>query len=60
MENLKDILSEWQNNFEFRRKFKTNPEQALKDAGFTLSENDLKKIRTLIETNEKLEDRINK
>ena len=60
--NLQHILTEWQSNLEFREKFKKNPEQALKDAGFDLSPEDLTKIKTLLDKskNEKLDDRISK
>lgn len=61
MSTLEDVLSEWQNNLHFKENFKKNPQQALADAGLTLSENDLKKITVMLKINDgKLDDRINK
>lgn len=64
MTNLQEIYDEWQNNLKFRDTFKKNPEQALKDAGFEVSEEDLKKIKALLHwdktKDEKLDDRISK
>jgi hypothetical protein len=61
MSSLEDVLSEWQNNFEFKQQFKKNPEKALVDAGLTLDANDLQKIKTLLKINdEDLDKRINK
>lgn len=64
MTNLKDIFSEWQSNLEFRENFKKNPEDALKQAGFELSAEDLSKIQALLtlnkSENEKLDERISK
>lgn len=64
MSNLQEILSEWQSNLEFREKFKKNPEQALKDAGFVVSQEDLAKIKAMLaldkSKNTKLDDRISK
>lgn len=64
MTNLQDILSEWQSNLTFREQFKKDPEQALKDAGFEVSPEDLNKIRAMLKLdksgNEKLDDRISK
>ena len=61
MSNLEDVLTEWQNNFEFKQQFKTNPEKALADAGLTLNDADLKKVKTLLKiTDEELDKRINK
>ena len=64
MTNLQQIFNEWQNNNEFREKFKQNPEQALKDAGFEVSPTDLDKIRAMLtldkSKNDKLDDRISK
>lgn len=61
---LQDILDEWQSNLAFREAFKQNPEQALKEAGFELSPEDLAKIQALLKhdpsKNEKLDDRISK
>lgn len=62
MTSLQEIYNEWQNNLKFREDFKKNPEQALKDAGFFVSPEDLEKIRTILDKskNEKLDDRISK
>ncbi len=61
MSKLEDVLTEWQNNFEFKQQFKTNPEKALADAGLTLNDDDLKKVKTLLKsTDEELDKRINK
>lgn len=66
MSSLIDILNEWQTNLKFREEFKKDPEQALNEAGFTLSPKDLKKIKSVLKfkeektKNEKLDDRINK
>ncbi len=64
MSDLKDIFSEWQSNLEFRENFKKNPEDALKKAGFDLSEEDLSKVKALLtlnkSDNEKLDERISK
>ena len=62
--NLQQILSEWQSNLQFRENFKKNPEQALKDAGFDVTADDLAKIQAMLKLdkskNEKLDDRISK
>lgn len=62
--NLQEILSAWQSNLTFREAFKKNPEQALKDAGFEVSAEDLTKIQAMLQLdkskNEKLDDRISK
>lgn len=62
--NLQEILSEWQSNLEFREKFKQNPEQALNDAGFEVSSEDLVKIKAMLNLdqsgNEELDERISK
>lgn len=64
MSNLQDIYGEWQNNHKFREDFKKNPEQALQDAGFQLSPEDLEKIKAMLKfdksKNDKLDDRISK
>jgi DNA replication protein DnaD len=64
MSSLHDILTEWQSNLTFREEFKKNPEQAMRDAGFELSDADLEKIRAMLQldksSNEKLDDRISK
>lgn len=62
--NLQDILYEWQNNFEFREEFKTDPISALKNAGFKVNQEDLDKILAMLKldasNNEKLDERKNK
>lgn len=64
MTNLQEIYNEWQNNLTFRENFKKNPELALQEAGFTVSPNDLTKIKAILKLdkskNEKLDDRISK
>ncbi len=63
MASLQEIYQEWQNNIQFREDFKKNPEQALKNAGFEVSIEDLIKIKAMLNLkskNEKLDDRINK
>jgi hypothetical protein len=61
MSTLKDVLSEWQDNLQFRENFKKNPQKALTDAGFALDEADLKKIKAMLNLDDgKLDDRINK
>jgi len=64
MTNLIEIFSEWQSNLKFREEFKKDPEQALKDAGFEVSPEDLAKIKAMLKLdktkNEKLDDRISK
>lgn len=64
MTNLQEIYNEWQNNLKFREEFKKNPEQALKEAGFEVSPEDLQKIQAMLKIdkskNEKLDDRISK
>jgi hypothetical protein len=64
MTNLIEIFSEWQSNLKFREDFKKNPEQALKDAGFEVTPDDLAKIQAMLKLdkskNEKGDDRISK
>ena len=64
MTSLQEVYDEWLNNIKFREKFKLNPEQALKEAGFTVSTSDLEKIKAMLKLdksgNEELDDRINK
>ncbi|OGT43914.1 MAG: hypothetical protein A3F42_00615 [Gammaproteobacteria bacterium RIFCSPHIGHO2_12_FULL_37_34] len=63
MTTLQEIYQAWQNNLIFREEFKKNPEQALKNAGFNVSSEDLTKIKAMFKLkskNEKLDDRINK
>jgi hypothetical protein len=66
--NLQEIYTEWENNLKFRDEFKKNPEKALSDAGFVLSESDLNKIKSMFllkkssggHDSEDLDKRINK
>lgn len=61
MSTLADVISEWQNNLQFRENFKKNPQQALADADLKLSDDDLKKIKVMLKIDDgKLDDRINK
>lgn len=63
MTTLEEIYQEWQNNLKFREEFKKNPEQALKNAGFEVTAEDLAKIKAMFNLkskNEKLDDRINR
>lgn len=64
MTDLTDVLSEWQNNLQFRERFKANPELALREAGLTLNPGDLEKVRAMLafdgSNNDKLDDRISK
>jgi hypothetical protein len=61
---LADILREWQSNLSFREAFKKDPELALKEAGFTVSTEDLAKVQAMLKfdqnNNERLDDRISK
>lgn len=52
MTTLHDVLTEWQNNLEFREQFKKNPIAALKTAGFTLQPDDLAKVQSLLKLKE--------
>lgn len=66
--NLQEIYTEWENNLKFRDEFKKNPEKALSDAGFILSEDDLSKVKSMFiiknsaggQDSEELDKRINK
>jgi hypothetical protein len=61
MSTLEDVLIEWQSNLQFKENFKKNPQKALADAGLTLSEEDLLKIKTMLKIDDgKLDERINK
>lgn len=65
MLDLQKILDEWQNNIQFREAFKKNPEEALKEAGFDITSQELDKIKSLIKSqhhdiNEELDKRISK
>jgi hypothetical protein len=52
MTNLDEVYSEWQNNLTFREHFKKDPVQALKEAGFELSPQDLIKIQSMVKLKE--------
>ena len=66
MSKLEDVYTEWQNNPQFRQEFKKDPEQALIKAGLRLSQDDFKKIQSMLNIKKKsndddeLEERINK
>jgi len=64
MENLKDVMEQWENNPDFRKKFTQNPAAALASVGITLSNDDLKKIIRMLKLKDKdnidLENKINK
>lgn len=53
MDQLEDILNEWQTNPRFRTHFKKNPEAALEKAGFKLSSSDLKKVKAALDQQSK-------
>lgn len=52
MTDLQEIFSEWQSNLQFREEFKKNPLQALKNAGFEVSPEDLSKIESMLKLKE--------
>ena len=58
--SLEVILMEWNNNLQFREKFKKDPIQALKDANFEVSDEILAKIKAIVRKSEELDKRINK
>jgi hypothetical protein len=61
MSTLEDVLSEWQNNFQFRENFKKNPQKALVDAKLALNDADLQKVKIMLKLDDgKLDERINK
>lgn len=64
MNNLGEIMTEWQNNLQFREAFKKNPELAIREAGFNLAPEDMEKIKALLNydktQNEELDNRENK
>lgn len=70
MSSLEDVLTEWHDNHAFRQEFKKNPEQALANAGLTLSPSDLLKIQGMLKnkdddtstggSSDELDKRINK
>lgn len=59
MDTLKDVYTKWQNDPIFRAEFKKNPLLALQNAHLELSENDLKKAKTLF-AGEELDKKISK
>jgi|GEM_PF-1713003 len=64
MNSLEEIYNELQNNPQFHRAFKENPERALQEAGFELTPQDLEKIKAMLKFKNsedgELDDRINK
>jgi hypothetical protein len=60
MSSLDDVLQMWQNNYEFKLQFKTNPDKALADAGLVLEPKDLQKLKSMKLHDEELDKRINK
>lgn len=64
MSNLKDVLQLWQNDLNFRREFKKDPEKALKNAHIDLPLDDLKKAKEMLKHadsgDENLDERISK
>lgn len=52
MTTLQDVLTEWQNNLDFREQFKKNPLSALKAANLELDPQDLAKIQSLLKLKE--------
>jgi hypothetical protein len=60
MTNLKEVLNRWQSNLKFREDFKKNPEEALRLAGFDVTDDDLAKIKSTVQKSEELDKRINK
>lgn len=66
MTDLQEVYNEWQNNHQFRETFKKNPIEALEEAGFKLSPEDLEKILSWSKEkndgseNEELDKRISK
>jgi len=61
MSTLQDVITEWQNNLQFRKDFKKNPHHALTEANLVLSAEDLEKVKVILSSdNGTLDDRINK
>jgi len=61
MISLEEIYYEWQNNPNFRKEFKKNPELALKNAGYEVDAADLEIIKTTFNlSDEELDKRISK
>lgn len=58
--SLEDILMEWHSNLQFRETFKKDPEKALKDANFVVSDEILVKLKAIVLESEELNKRINK
>jgi hypothetical protein len=60
MSNLKDVFERWSTDHEFKKNFRKNPQQALKQAGLELNAADLQKVLATIAKQEELEKKINK
>ena len=60
MDTLQDVFDKWAADLNFKKKFKENPQQALKMAGIKLSDDDLQKILATISKQEELEKKINR
>jgi hypothetical protein len=61
MSTLEDVIIEWQSNLQFKENFKKNPQKALADAGLSLNDEDLQKIKTMLKIDDgTLDGRINK
>ncbi|EKD73517.1 MAG: hypothetical protein ACD_45C00292G0002 [uncultured bacterium] len=60
MDTLQDVFDKWATDLHFKKKFKENPQQALKMAGIKLSDDDLQKILATISKQEELEKKINR
>jgi len=60
MNELREVFDLWTNDPEFKKNLRLNPEKALEEAGFVLSEHDLKKVLATISRQEELEKKINK
>ena len=58
MTDLKDVFYEWQHNIKFRESFKQNPLQALQEAGFELSPEDLTKILAKLALDKSKDDKL--
>ncbi len=60
MSTLNDVFEKWASDPDFKRDFKKNPIQTLKNRGIELSDEDLKKVLASISQQEELEKKINK
>lgn len=58
MTDLKEVFYAWQHNIKFREAFKQNPLQALKDAGFEVSPEDLTKILAKLALDKSKDDKL--